>query len=256
MSDLVGRTALVTGAARGIGAATAEKLARAGADIAGLDLQGADLSATDAAVRAAGRRFLPLLGDVSQEADWAQALARVQQDFGRLDILVNNAGVGGPVGPLTRCSTADFDRVMAVNARGVFLGMKLGAPLLKTTRGAIVNVASVAGLGGGQWTIAYTASKHAVVGMTQLAAAELAHFGVRVNAVCPAPTATEMMTQVEARHRPDDPEAFRAEFVKIIPLGRYGEPNEIADAIVFLASDAASFITGAAIPVDGGCKAR
>jgi NAD(P)-dependent dehydrogenase (short-subunit alcohol dehydrogenase family) len=255
--SLEGRTALVTGAAQGIGAAAVARLAEAGADVVGMDLPGADFEEPRAAAAAFGRRFVGLEGDVASEGDWRRILGEVETTFGRLDILVNNAGVSGPIGPLVDCSTEAFDRVQAVNGRGVFLGMKLAFPLLKASgAGAVVNIASVSGLGGGQRTVAYTASKHAVVGMTYLAAAEFAPDGVRVNAVCPAPTATDMIARLENHYRPEAPEAFRAEFVKMIPMGRYGEPFEIADAIAFLASDAASFITGAALPVDGGCKAR
>jgi NAD(P)-dependent dehydrogenase (short-subunit alcohol dehydrogenase family) len=134
--------------------------------------------------------------------------------------------------------------------------MKHCAPLLAKTKGAIVNVGSISGLTGGANTIAYTASKHAVTGMTMLAANELAARGVRVNAVCPAPTATDMMRALEQRYKPEDPAAFHREFAKFIPMGRYGEPGEIADAIVFLASPQAAFITGAILPVDGGATAR
>jgi NAD(P)-dependent dehydrogenase (short-subunit alcohol dehydrogenase family) len=148
-----------------------------------------------------------------------------------------------------------FDHVMRVNARGVYLGLKHGARAMQAKGGAIVNLSSVSGLGGGRYTVAYTASKHAVIGMTKLAAAELAPRNNRVNAVCPAPTATEMMFEMERTQSPRDPELVRRAMTRIIPLGRYGEPDEIAAAVCFLASDAASFISGVALPVDGGLKA-
>jgi NAD(P)-dependent dehydrogenase (short-subunit alcohol dehydrogenase family) len=253
---LEGRVALVTGAAKGIGLSAAAALARAGADVALFDLPGADLAAAAAAVSAEGRRSVSIGGDVSRETDWARALDATLAAFGRLDLLVNNAGISGPIGPLVDCSVEAFDQVHAVNTRGVFLGIRTCAEALFETRGAIVNVSSISGIGGGRNTVAYTASKHAVIGMTKLAAMEFAERGVRVNAVCPAPIVTDMTAALANQYRPDDPEEFAREFAKGIPLGRYGQPSEVADAIVFLAGDAASFITGAALPVDGGIRAR
>ncbi len=250
------RVALVTGAARGIGLATANALARSGVDIVLVDLPSSPLGGAATLVSAHVGRAVVFEGDVSSEQDWEAAIARCREAFGRLDILINNAGVSGPIGPLVDCSVEAFDRVQAVNTRGVFLGMKHAAASLIERRGAIVNVSSISGLGGGRNTIAYTASKHAVVGMTKLAAMEFAGTGVRVNAVCPAPTSTDMTLALARQMRPDDPDSFPEDFAKFIPLGRYGEPPEIADAIVFLASDAASFITGVALPVDGGACAR
>jgi NAD(P)-dependent dehydrogenase (short-subunit alcohol dehydrogenase family) len=250
------KIALVTGAARGIGRAAATRLAEAGYDLALFDLPGETVIETEAAVKAAKREVLSLAGDVSVETDWIAAATKTEARFGRLDLLVNNAGVSGPVGPLTEVSAEAFDRTLAINARGVFLGMKICAPYLIRTRGAIVNVGSISGLGGGKHTIAYAASKHAVTGMTMHAANELAAHGVRVNAVCPAPTATDMMESLALLHSPESPAAFHKNFVKFIPLGRYGEAGEIAAAITFLASDEAAFITGVALPIDGGALAR
>ena len=247
-----GRVALVTGAARGIGLAVVRQLAAGGACVAGCDLPGVDWSE---AAAAAGPNWLPLQGDVGNAADWERAMAATQERFGRLDILVNNAGISGEIGPLADYDDAVFDEVMRVNARGVYLGLKHAARAMKAHGGAIVNLSSVSGLGGGRYTVAYTASKHAVVGMTQLAAAELAHYRIRVNAVCPAPTGTEMMFEMERTQSPADPDIVRRAMTRLIPLGRYGEPDEIAAAVCFLASDASSFISGAALPVDGALKA-
>jgi NAD(P)-dependent dehydrogenase (short-subunit alcohol dehydrogenase family) len=249
---LAGRTALVTGAARGIGLAVVQQMLADGVKVAGWDMPGTDWSALAAADPA---RWLPVQGDVADAADWQRIVEAVQQRFGALDIVVNNAGISGEIGPLTHYDDAVFDRVMQVNARGVYLGLKHGALAMDGRGGAIVNIASVSGLGGGRFTVAYTASKHAVIGMTKLAAAELAPKGIRVNAVCPAPTSTEMMFSMERTQSPDDPSLVRRAMTRMIPLGRYGEPGEIAAAVCFLASDAASFISGAALPVDGALKA-
>ncbi len=249
-----GRVALVTGAARGIGAAVVQQLAAAGASVVGWDLPGAGWQD---AMPADGTRWLAEHGDVGDAADWQRIVAATLARFGRLDVLVNNAGISGDIASLMDYDDAVFDTVMRVNTRGVYLGTKHAARAMKAggRGGAIVNLSSVSGLGGGRFTVAYTASKHAVVGMTKLAASELAPHRIRVNAVCPAPTSTEMMFEMERTQSPADPELVRRAMTRMIPLGRYGEPGEIAAAVCFLASDAASFISGAALPVDGGLKA-
>jgi 3alpha(or 20beta)-hydroxysteroid dehydrogenase len=249
------RVALITGAARGIGLASLELLARAGAHVIAFDLPSADYSQARQIAAEHDVDLLVVTGDVSVSADWRRAVDEAIARFGQINVLVNNAGVSGAIGPLVHYDDDEFDRVMQVNARGVFLGMKYVCKTMRNTGGSVVNVSSVSGIGGGRFTVAYTASKHAVVGMTKLAATELAPHNIRVNVVCPAPTATEMMFSMERSQSPEDPELVRARMSQMIPMGRYGEPHEIAAIILFLASDASSFITGAAIPVDGGLKA-
>lgn len=254
---LAGRVAVITGAARGIGLATAQLFAASGASIIAFDLPSAPVDGAIAAAKQAGVQAMVFKGDVSSAADWQRLVAEAKSRFGRIDILINNAGISGQIGSMLDYPDEVFDQVMAINARGVFLGMKYVGQLMKAVGqgGAMVNISSVSGIGGGRFVIGYTASKHAVVGMTKLAAAELATYKIRVNALCPAPTATEMMFELERTQSPGDPDAVRRGMSKMIPLGRYGEPDEIAAAILFLASDAASFITGTAIPIDGGLKA-
>lgn len=252
---LNGRVAIITGAARGIGLATVRAFVEAGASIVAVDLPQSLIADSKRIADENSAAFLACQGDVASAADWQRVVKETLARFGKIDILVNNAGISGAIGSMLDYPDDVFDHVMAVNARGVFLGMKYVGQVMKAAGGAIVNISSVSGIGGGRYVIAYTASKHAVVGMTKLAAAELAQFKIRVNALCPAPTATEMMFEMERSQSPADPDAIRRGMSRMIPLGRYGEPEEIANAILFLASDAASFITGTAIPIDGGLKA-
>jgi len=251
-SSMAGRVALVTGAARGIGLSTVRLLYEQGVRVVAFDLPGSDWTevtqSTDAST-------LLIEGDVSISSDWERCISQTLSQFSQLDILVNNAGISGPICALTEYDDDMFDDVMRVNAKGVFLGLKHGARAMAKRGGSIVNVSSVSGIGGGRFTIGYTASKHAVVGMTKLASTELASQNIRVNAVCPSPTSTEMVFAMERTLSPTDPDAVRHAMTRMVPLGRYGEPSEIAAVILFLASDAASFMTGTAVPVDGGLKA-
>ncbi len=254
--ELKGKVALVTGAAQGIGLAAAAMLARAGADIVALDLAGSDWSALSKAVADCGKRSLTIVGDVAEEATWSKLSVAVREQFGRIDVLFNNAGISGPSCPIWDYPPEAFDAVMRVNCRGVFLGMKCAAELMAGGNGSIINMSSVSGLGGGRLLLAYNASKHAVIGMTKVGAVELAERGIRVNAICPAMTDTAMMQSLEVGKTADQIAALRSHFNAMIPLARYADPDEVAAVVVFLASDAASFITGAAIPVDGGLKAQ
>ena len=254
--ELHGKVALITGAAQGIGLASAAMLARAGADIVALDLSGSNWEALVRAAREAGRRLLTVEGDVADEATWSRVAARVREECGRIDVLFNNAGISGPSAPIWDYPVDGFDTVMRVNCRGVFLGMKAAAELMQGGSGSIINMSSVSGLGGGRSLFAYNASKHAVIGMTKVGAVELAERGIRVNAICPAMTDTAMMQSLEIGKTAAEIAALRGHFNAMIPLARYADPNEVAAVVVFLASEAASFITGAAIPVDGGLKAQ
>jgi len=254
--SLAGRVALVTGAARGIGLATVTRLAREGADIVAFDLPGPSLQDAVNAAEAAGRSAVTFEGDVALSDDWRRVVELALQRFGRIDILFNNAGVSGQLRALLDYPDDDFDRVMAVNVRGVFLGTKYVGATMKKRGGAIINNSSIMGFSGGRRVCAYTASKHAVIGLTKTAANELARYGIRVNAVCPSPVATEMMADAERVISPENPKAAREAFTQGSPLGRYCEPAEVAAVVAFLASDDASYLNGVALPVDGGTLAR
>lgn len=252
-----GKVVIVTGAAGGIGRAAAVRFASEGAAIVAVDLDEASLSETTAAVEAVGGAALAVGADVTSLDDAEGYVAAATDSFGRIDVLFNNAGIEGVAAPLQAYPEDVFDRVIAVNLKGVWLGMRAVADTLRTGGGgAIVNTASIAGLLGTAGLIAYGASKHAVVGMTKSAATELAPAGIRVNAVCPSPIETRMMRSIEAGINPDDPENVKKLMTESLPMGRYGEPEEVAALVAFLASDDASYITGGIYPIDGGRMAR
>lgn len=251
-SSLVGRVAIVTGAARGIGLAAVRRLCAEGATVLAFDLPGADLAEALRSGSVTG-----FAGDVSRSADWEAAVARALTLGGRIDILFNNAGIAGAIADVIDYPEDEFDRVIAVNLKGVFLGLQhVGRHMRANRRGVIVNTSSVSAFGGTGSIFGYTASKFAVNGMTKSAAVALAPHGVRVLAICPSPTATEMMFQLERRVSPQDPEAARPRLAQGIPMGRYGTPEEVAELLAFLVSDAAGFMTGALVPVDGGTLAK
>jgi NAD(P)-dependent dehydrogenase (short-subunit alcohol dehydrogenase family) len=255
-AKLEGRVAIITGAARGIGLAAVNRLAEDGADIVAFDLPGSPLADAVQAAESAGRRAVAYEGDVSQTDAWRGVVDLAQSEFGRIDILFNNAGISGALaGPLDYPDD-EFDRIMAINVRGVFLGTKYVGNAMKETGGNIVNTSSISGFGGGGKIIGYNASKHAVNGMTKTAAIHLAPLGIRVNAVCPSPTDTDMVDDLAETVAPDDPASFKKEFVSGNPLGRICQPEEIAAVVSFLVSDDASYINGALVPVDGGTLAR
>lgn len=253
-----GKVAVITGAAQGIGRAAALRFAEEGARLALVDLPGSPLDVTAEAVRAAGSEAICLEADVTQ-ADQVQRYADgVEAEFGAAHLFFNNAGILGPVTrSLLDYPEEAFDQVMAVNVKGVWLGMRAMAPLIaKSGGGAIVNTASVAGLGGTPSIFAYGASKHAVVGMTKSAAMSLGRDGVRVNAVCPAPIDTAMADQLTGTTDPEKIAQRKAQYGEANLLGRIGEPEDVAALVAFLCSDDAAFITGGIYTVDGGSRAR
>jgi 3-oxoacyl-[acyl-carrier protein] reductase len=243
-ADLTGQTALVTGAARGLGRAIAQTLAAAGAKVACIDVNEETLAETVAAIRAAGGTAEPLACDVTQSERVAQVVDQVVEMWGKLDILVNNAGITRD-NVLVRMKDDQWDLVLNINLRGTFLFLRAAArPMMKARRGRIINVASVSGLMGNPGQANYSASKAGVIGLTRTAACELASRNVTVNAVAPGFINTEMTAKLG--------EEIIEQVRKEIPLGRMGEPQDVADAVLYLASEAASFITGHILTIDGG----
>ncbi len=252
-SSVEGKSAIVTGAGGGIGRAIAVQLAEAGARLVLVGRRERLLEETADAARAAGAEARVVVGDVSRSEDVQRYVAETLAAFGTVDVLVSNAGIEGPVTQLVDYPEDEFDRVLAINLRGTFLGLRHVLPLMVERRsGAVVNMSSIAGERGLQGTAGYIASKHGVLGLTRCAAAEVGASGVRVNAVCAGMTDTRMLRSICAAYMPDDPEAMLAACAASSPAARLATPEEIASVVCFLASDAASFVNGAAWAVDGG----
>ncbi|MDD0975528.1 SDR family oxidoreductase [Pseudomonas fontis] len=246
-----GRVALVTGAAAGIGRATAQAFAAEGLQVVVADLDVAGGNATVELIRAAGGEAIFVSCNVTRDADVAQLIARTVEAYGRLDYAFNNAGIEIEQGRLAEGNEDEFDAIMSVNVKGVWLCMKHQLPvMLAQGGGAIVNTASVAGLGAAPKMSIYSASKHAVIGLTKSAAIEYAKKQIRVNAVCPAVIDTDMF------RRAYEADPRKAEFAAAMhPVGRIGKVEEIASAVLYLCSDGAAFTTGQALAVDGGATA-
>ena len=244
MESLNGKIALVTGAARGIGQAIALQLAADGADLALCDVQADWLADTAAKVRELGRRAETYAMDVSNGTAVGAAVARVIADFGRIDVLVNNAGITRDT-LLVRMSEEDWDAVLDINLKGAFLVTKAVAKqMMKQRAGSIVNIASVVGIMGNAGQANYTASKAGLIALTRTMAKELGGRNVRVNAVAPGFIRTAMTDKL--------PEAAREAMLRLVPLGRAGEPADVAKSVVFLAGDAAAYVTGQTLAVCGG----
>jgi NAD(P)-dependent dehydrogenase (short-subunit alcohol dehydrogenase family) len=248
MARLQGKVALITGASSGIGRATAQRFAGEGARLVINDIDGARLETLRAEIVSAGGAVRAVIGDVSKTADAEAMVAEAVASFGRLDVLVANAGII-PEMDLATATAEDFDHVMAIDGRGMFLTCKFAvAAMLKTGGGAIVCLSSISGEAGQKRQAVYGPAKFVASGLTKHLAVELADQGIRVNAVAPGTIATEGLAKMSAE--------YIAGVTAAHPIGRVGQPSEVAAAIVFLASDEASFITGAVLPVDGGYLAQ
>lgn len=247
-----GKVALVTGAGAGIGRACAIALAAAGARVVVSDVTAEGGNETVGLIERTGSEALFVETDVSSGAAVKALIDLAVRRFGGLDCAVNNAGIEGQLAPTAECSEENWDRTIAVNLKGVWLCMREEIPrMLERGGGSIVNMASVAGLVGFQNLPAYCASKGGVVQLTKTAALEYAEQGIRVNAICPGVIRTSMIDRILG----GDPEQEKA-FNQLEPVGRFGLPEEIADAALWLCSDASSFVTGDALAVDGGFIAR
>ena len=246
------KIALVTGAGSGIGRATVLVFAREGAKVVVSDIVVEGGQETVQQIEAAGGEAIFVKADVSQAADVETLVAKTVETYGRLDCAFNNAGIEGSVKPTIDCTEEEFDRTIAVNLTGVWLCMKYEIQqMLSQGGGTIVNTASAAGLVGFPGLPDYVASKHGVVGLTKTAALEYAKSGIRVNAVCPGVIQTPMVER-GAQLSP----GFDELAVSMEPVGRFGQPAEIGEAVVWLCSDAASFVTGIPMQVDGGLVAQ
>lgn len=250
-----GKVALITGGASGIGQATALLFARDGASIAVFDLDEAGSAETVALAQAAGVAAVAYRCNVADEEQVKASVASVVERFGRIDALFNAAGGIDASGDVVTMGTSDWHHTMDVNVTGTFQAGKYVVPVMAAQGGgAIVNTSSAAGLSGRVGLIAYTAAKGAIIQLTRSMALDHAGQGIRVNCVCPATTDTPRVRRNFARQA--NPAAARAAMVAQIPLGRLARPEEIGEAVLFLASDAASFITGIALQVDGGKESK
>lgn len=250
-TEFADRVVLITGGAAGLGADAARAFLERGARVAIVDISADGLAAT--ADRLGGSdRLITIAADVSNEDDVKQYVDTTLDAFGTIDVFYNNAGIEGRVAPIVDQKVADFDRVMSINVRGSWLGLHFVLPVMYAKKsGSVINTSSIGGLVGGPLPVSpYAMSKFAITGLTRIAAIESAPYQVRVNSVHPSPANTQMMRSLE-----DGSGASQDAIAQSIPLGRYAEPSDVTNAVLFLASDDSSFITGMQLRVDGGMLA-
>ena len=247
------KVAVITGGAGMIGYAAANSLARAGANLMLVDINAEALAERRRTLEALGVRVETCVADVSKSSDVAAYVERTITAFGRIDAFFNNAGIEGKLGSIEDYDEAEFDRIIAVNLRGIFLGLRHVLPvMLRQGRGAIVNTGSIASERGLAGACAYNASKHGVIGLTRTAASDVGPRGVRVNAVMPGVIDTPLLEAMLRMMFDGDIEAGKRALGRIATQDRIGKPAEVGDVVMFLLSDAASFVNGAAWAVDGG----
>lgn len=247
-----GASVLVTGAAAGIGRSIALQFADCGADVAVADVDDEKGERVAAQARERGGDAVYVHTDVASESEVRELFETIDEEFGGLDCAINNAGIEGELGPAGDCSLENWHRTMDVNLNGLFYCLKEEVDrMVPEESGAIVNISSVAGISGFPGLPAYVASKHGVVGLTKAAALDYAETGVRINAVCPGVIDTEMVQRATS----DDPE-LEQQYIAMEPIGRMGTPEEVAESVLWLCSEKASFVTGETMAVDGGFLAR
>lgn len=253
--DLNGKVVLITGGASGIGAEAAKAFLEQGSKVAIVDISATALGATAASLNAPQDHLLTIVADVSREDDVKAYVDKTVAVFGTIDVFFNNAGIEGKVAPLVEQDMADVDNVFAINIRGTYMGLKYVLPIMYAKKsGSVINTSSIAGLSAGPapGITPYVTSKFAITGLTRLAANEAAKYQVRVNSVHPSPVNTQMMRRLEEGFAPGHGTDAEKGIASTIPLGRYAEAREIADVVLFLASEASSFVTGTQLRVDGG----
>jgi NAD(P)-dependent dehydrogenase (short-subunit alcohol dehydrogenase family) len=251
------KVVIITGASGGIGSATAKLFADNGAKLCLVGPDYSRLQEMVASLNISDDRLLLKECDVRNEAMVKSYVDDTVAKFGRIDVFINNAGIEGSVTPIINTNYEDLENVLAVNVKGVYLGLKYVLRAMYNQKsGSVINTSSVAGFIGSPGSAPYVASKHAVIGITKTAALEAAGYNVRVNAVCPGPVDNNMMRNIERKANPENPEAVKNAFNQMVPMGRYSTNEEIANIMYFLASDKASAITGVAYRVDGGMGAK
>lgn len=253
-SDLNDKVVLITGGAAGPGLATAAAFLAQGSRVSIVDISEEVLAPAIKRLGAKEGRLVAIAADVSKAEDVEHYVTATVQAFGRIDVFFNNAGIAGKTAPIVDQRIEDFDRVIAVDLRGAWLGLHYVLPVMYAQNsGSVINTSSIGGLVAGPQPVSpYVAAKFGITGLTRIAAQESAPYQVRVNSIHPAPANTGMMRATEAAADAEDPENARAAFARSVPLGRYAEPEDIANLVLFLGSDASSFITGSQYRIDGG----
>ncbi|WP_147802481.1 SDR family NAD(P)-dependent oxidoreductase [Alkalicoccus halolimnae] len=256
MKKLEGQISVITGGAGNLGSTAAELFLKEGSKVAIVDKDPEQLKLELNRLGKFGD-IISIQADVTSEKDVRDYVDQVLSTWGRIDVFLNNAGILGKVAPLIDQETEDFEAIMNINVKGVFLGLKYVLPIMiDHKKGSIINTSSTSGLTGSSGNSLYSASKHAVVGLTKTAALESAPSGIRVNSIHPSPIDSEMMRIIAKELNKDDPEKIKEKITARIPLGRYGAMQEVANLMLFLAGDDSKFITGSQYRVDGGMGAR